>query len=405
MNPMTTTKTTTRESTGCGFVFGFVLLAIGLFFLFMNEGNAVRQHTALEEGLALVVEYESEEKRSFESILVHMAGRLTTQNDRESPIVVDAEFGIAARGVYLHRIVEMLQWEEVRHVHTYTENGQEKTDTTYSYKKTWSAERIDSDRFDDASYVNPVRWAYTSKKIPAPSVYLQKHRVPPSLLDKIKTRSDVSLGRDNLLQMASILELQFGIKQEIQAIPALKQFNIDHDQFISRRTKWPSDRASIGDMRIRFELSPAAAVSVVAMPFDSELHPYRTKNGESVALLEEGIVDAKTMFENERSNVTTMTWVVRLIGLVIVSLGYYILLQPVVDIAHMFSGVPLLGQFIITIVSRSVEVMSGLLGLSTTLIVIAIAWVYYRPLVAFGLFVVAITPYFGMRKKPAKSEI
>ncbi|CAK4463800.1 unnamed protein product [Aphanomyces euteiches] len=369
MNPRTTTKTTTRESTGCGFVFGFALLAIGLFFLFMNEGNAVRQHTALEEGLALVVEYEPEGKQSFESKLVHMAGRLTTQNDRESPIVVDAEFGIAARGVYLHRIVEMLQWEEVRHDHTYTENGQEKTDTTYSYKKTWSAERIDSDRFEDASYVNPVRWAYTSKK------------------------------------MASILELQFGIKQEIQAIPALKQFNVDHDQFISRRTKWPSDRASIGDMRIRFELSPAAAVSVVAMPFDSELHPYRTKNGESVALLEEGIVDAKTMFENERSNVTTMAWVVRLIGLVIVSLGYYILLQPVVDIAHKFSGVPLLGQFIITIVSRSVEVMSGLLGLSTTLIVIAIAWVYYRPLVAFGLFVVAITPYFGMRKKPAKSEI
>ncbi|RHY91107.1 hypothetical protein DYB37_005657 [Aphanomyces astaci] len=408
-----TTRTTTRKSTGGGFLFGFVFLAVSIGLLFWNEGNAVRQYTSLQEGLASVVELD--DTANVESKLVHMTGRLTTQNAQERPIVMDAEFGVAATGVYLHRIVEMLQWKEKRHDHTYTEDGQEKTDVTYTYKKSWSAQSIDSDAFHDASYVNPSYWEYKSKKISAPSVFLRGYRVPDVLLGQISTRDHISLDDASRLQMASILELSLHAPLK-GGIPALKTMDIHHNEFMSKEipsngksnNQQHRDRANIGDLRVRFQVTPASAVSVLAMAYGGALHPYTTKSGDPIVLLEEGVMDAAAMIDRAQALVTMWAWGLRVVGLVLAVVGFNVLLQPVVDLAHLFINVPLLGTFVAAAASWSGEHgprgdcdRVGVVSVSLPVSQIQLMnewWWWSRPLVALGLVLVAITPYIGMLK-------
>ncbi|KAF0709722.1 Aste57867_5784 [Aphanomyces stellatus] len=178
--------------------------------------------------------------------------------------------------------------------------------------------------------------------------------------------------------------------------------DIVDDKYVTRRT---TKASTVGDLRVAFQVTPADSVSIVAKPVDGQLAAFRTKNGESIALLEEGVVDANEMFARAQSNVTMMTWAFRVVGFVLALIGFYILLQPAVDLAHLFVGVPLFGPLVVTLVSWSVDILSFLLALSTSLVVIAISWVFHRPLVAFGLLVIAITPYFfvPVTKKPKTS--
>ena len=62
--------------------------------------------------------------------------------------MVDQEFGVVAKDSYrLRRFVEMLQWTE-----TWVEAKSDGEESHYTYTKEWSAEPIDSRKFEDKQY-------------------------------------------------------------------------------------------------------------------------------------------------------------------------------------------------------------------------------------------------------------
>ncbi len=83
----------------------------------------------------------------------------------------------------------------------------------------------------------------------------------------------------------------------------------------------PSQPA-IGDMRISFSEVPLQNASVVAAQAGSGFAPFPTNTGTTVELISPGIVDAKIMFQHAQEENVTMTWMLRLIGVVFMLVGF-----------------------------------------------------------------------------------
>lgn len=170
--------TTIRQEMKAEKVVGLALLALAALSTAVNESRLARRALSLEEarGLALPLAAPAA-LAGHDGRLVVFSGRLqasTAANSdvneaRESPIVMDAAFGVAVRGVRLHRCVEMLQWVETAHRSTGStpedeDRAGDAAEVTYIYDLRWREEAIDSAGFDDASHWNPPEdaWQYRS---------------------------------------------------------------------------------------------------------------------------------------------------------------------------------------------------------------------------------------------------
>ncbi|KDO17908.1 hypothetical protein SPRG_16691 [Saprolegnia parasitica CBS 223.65] len=308
-------------------VAGLVCVLVCVASLFGNEAHATRTHDGLSGALADVVMYDPTlETAALDGRLVHISARLMGQ-DNGRPIVSDREFGIAVAGVHLHRTVEMYQWRETRHDHTYWEDGEEKKDVTYSYDEVWSESPIYSDRFDDRSYSNPTLWPYTSRKTTHPSLHVETYALSRAIVDLISTPTEpIRLDQRSLLQMESVFDLTLHAPQAVDAIPALVDMFIDAETaFLSRpRKNEPRPhRSAIGDLRVSFAVTPAKRVSILAMPLRGSLVPYTSAGGVPIALVHDGLVPAETMLHHAQASLRWQTMGWRGLGLALSCLGYY----------------------------------------------------------------------------------
>jgi hypothetical protein len=143
----------------------------------------------------------------------------------------------------------------------------------------------------------------------------------------------------------------------------------------------PSSPA-IGDVRVSFSQVPPGEVSIIARQTGSSLGPYQTVAGDNLEMIRAGVAPAVAMFESaERAN-TMLTWVLRLVGLVLMGLGLLQILGPIRVLADV---VPLLG----TIVGMGLGLVAFGVAAPLTLATIALAWVAHRPALAITLFLVA----------------
>ncbi|MBN3302098.1 TMM43 protein, partial [Amia calva] len=117
------------ETTG-GMVVGVGLFALSFYVLFTNEGRALRTASSLDEGLSLVVPLDSihSVEPQNNGKLVHLSGPLRTFQP-----LYDPNYRISIHSVKLKREVEMYQWVEYQESRDYEENGERKTETTYTY--------------------------------------------------------------------------------------------------------------------------------------------------------------------------------------------------------------------------------------------------------------------------------
>ena len=120
-----------------GIGLGISLIGIAVYFLFWNEGNAVRTARALTEGAAGAVSVDSAElDPQNEASLLHINGPLVLA----APLA-DVALGVVApaQTVRLERKVEQFAWIEDKQTTTDTKlgGGQEKT-TQYTYHLDWT---------------------------------------------------------------------------------------------------------------------------------------------------------------------------------------------------------------------------------------------------------------------------
>lgn len=346
----------------------FVVVSIGV--LFWNEGRAIRTAQGLAEGAGIVRSVSADSvDRSNDGRLIHVAGMLSTAGP-----VSDPDFGLKVQGVRLVRHVEVFQWKEETHSETRAKfgGGEERT-TTYKYLRTWSDKPIDSDRFKEPrGHTNPVM-TYQSRDLLAAGTRLGAFAVPDSLLRGFGEPRRVATTE----VQANALQIRVNKPVAVN----------DGVLYVGRDPSQPA----IGDMRISFAEVPLQTASVVAAQAGSGFAPFPTHTGTTVELISAGTVPPKVMFQHAQEENVTMTWVLRLIGVIFMLIGFNLVLRP---LAVAGSVIPLLGD----VIGAGTFLVALVCTTAIAPIVIAFGWLWYRPLVGVGVLVVGAAATWGLSR-------
>ena len=379
MTTVETTSTSWFSRLGSSFkniFFGFLLVIGAIILLFWNEGRAVKTEQNLKEGFSVVVSV-SPDKKDFknEGRLIHFSGMTKSPN-----LLTDGEFGISASALKMQRTVEVYQWKEKASSRTVNKlGGGTETTTTYSYFKDWSDRLINSSIFKESdSHQNP-----TSK----------------SFLDKEWISQGVTVG-------------EYAISEDLlSALSGYKSFTISQEMFDAKNTTTSSQlqlagnmiyyqtsnitTPEIGSTRINYEIIPPQDISVIYKQSGEMLVPYQTKNGSAISMIQLGKSTAEEMFKNAQESNKTMTWILRFVGALLLFIGFQMILGvlPVVG-----SVIPFIGN----IVGAGIGLVSFLLTVIIGTVVIAIAWITYRPFIAVILFAIAVGSYIFLMKNSKK---
>lgn len=363
-----------------GVVFGLLLVVLMVIGLFWNEGRAVQTARSLAEGSGAVVSVGADSvDAANDGKLVHVSGPVTASDG-----LADPDFGIAAQGLRLSRTAEMYQWkEESKSETTKKLGGGEETVTTYSYSKVWDDSQIDSSEFKKPDgHQNPPMEIH-SKTFQIPDGKLVAFDLDTPVLDRIEGDKDYSLASS---QAAAIKAAYTGAKP----------LNVvDGKIYLGADTSSPA----LGDYRIGYELAPLGVVSIVARQAGSRFEPYQTVAGDQLLMVDTGDVPAAKMFADAVSENTVITWLLRAAGLLLLTIGFALFLSP---IGVILDVIPFLGS----IARMGTGIIAFFLAILVGTTTIAIAWFWYRPvlaagILAAGLIAAAAVYYIGRSRKPA----
>ena len=139
----------------------------------------------------------------------------------------------------------------------------------------------------------------------------------------------------------------------------------------------------VGDVRISFYEVPPAEISIIAKTSGDTFTQFRASNGNSFSKLSMGVKDINTMFDDAKSSNTTTAWILRIIGILLCIGGIKAVVAPIQVLADV---IPLLGS----IVGAGTGLVATLLGLAWSFVIIAFAWIRFRPLLGLSLLAAAL---------------
>jgi len=153
----------------------------------------------------------------------------------------------------------------------------------------------------------------------------------------------------------------------------------------------------IGDVRITFTKVVPTDISLIAKVNGSTFEAYKAKNGQKFTRIEMGKVSADEMLEHAKSENNTWTWVLRVLGIMLVVGG----LKAMFGLLPMlFKVLPFLGS----IVGAGVGLVCWVFGVAWSFIIIAIAWLVFRPIIGISLLAVSIAGIVFLKKQAAKRK-
>lgn len=355
-----------------GILVGIVIFLLAFPLLFWNEGRAVQTSKSLNEGASAVVTVEAAAiDPGNEGNLVHAIADVEV-----SEVLRDDTFAIETSGATgLKRTVEMFQWREESRTETRTSvGGTEERVTTYSYNTTWSGNHIDSSRFhNQEGHRNPASMPHQDATFRPSSAMFGDYRLTGDILSRFSNFESMTLTDESLAAIPAGLRDQFRIHQGMLyrgANPASPQ---------------------VGDVRIRFERAPAVTSSIIGQQVGTGFAAYQTQAGDSLLFARTGTHTAESMFADAMAANTMLTWILRFVGWLMLFLGLTMLFRPLSVIA---SVLPIAGS----IVRTGAGLVAFLIASPIALVVVAIAWIFYRPLLGILLLVVGVGILFGLKK-------
>ncbi|XP_057701794.1 transmembrane protein 43 [Corythoichthys intestinalis] len=361
---------------------GGTFVGVGLFFLsihilFTNEGRALRTASSLDEGLAQVVSLETSASLDLQNDnrLVHLSAPLHTSKPLHDP-----NYNVAVQAVKLKREVEMYQWVEYQESRDYQENGETKTETTYTYNTEWKTELINSRSFDkEIGHQNPSAMAVESVTVVAPQVQVGPFTLSQGLVEKINNFQTLSL-------------------KDLNSYKSDPFFTISDDYFY--HTRQPK-RPEVGDVRVQFFFAGTSGdtISVVAKQKGEKLLPFKTKSGDVLEILYLDDLSAEEVFAKEQQSNSMKTWGLRAAGWALMFLAIQLTMRIIYTLVD---WVPILRD----LVSVGLKIFALCVSSSLSLLTIAAGWFFYRPLMAAALGALAFLPMLLARSKlPAKKEL
>lgn len=362
---------------------GLILFVVAFPVLYWNEGRAVRTARSLKEGAGAVVSVGADRvDPANEGRLVHVSGEATT---RET--LTDPDLGVSANAIKLDRKVEMYQWvEEKKSEEKKKLGGGSETITTYTYRKDWSRQAIDSSSFrHPEGHQNPGSLPLESRTITAESVKLGAFTLSPPVVDRLTQTVELPVGQAEAAlipaELAGRVHVQRG-KYYLGANPSSPQ---------------------VGDARIAFGVVKPGPRSLVARQVSSTFEAYPAKAGSNILLVQEGIVSADAMFKAAEAANRAMTWILRVVGFILMFFGLLMVFKP---IAVFGDVIPLVG----TMVGAGLGIFCFLIAFGLSIVTIAVSWIFVRPLLGIGLLVLAGGAIFvlvklGLKKKKARAAL
>ena len=373
---------------------GFCLFLIAFLVLFLNEGR-LYQVEKLEYGKSIVISINADHvAKENDGKLVHLSGKATTD-----ATLTDEVLGVkVANVIKLLRVVEMYQWQETSTSDTKEDlGGGTTTTTTYKYSKEWSDDSINSNNFHEPSGHSNPSLPIQKKEVEAQHVTLGQFTLSKYFVGQM----------DHYQPLPMVVEEQWQVWQVLEKLSVhlnRKTHTYGGYYYVSETPAHPQ----IGDLRIKFEVVRPDIISVVAKQAGFRLDTYTTQTDYSleffgfklvdnnIQLFEYGDVTASAMFKHAKQENTLWTWVLRAVGFFMMFFGLSLIFSVLKVLA---SVIPFLGRIIGFIGSLIAFVIATILSLIT----IATAWLFYRPVLSVILIVIAGVELYllkFLRKKP-----
>ena len=250
-------------------------------------------------------------------------------------VLTDADFGISENAISLSRKVEYYQW--VEHSESKSEDklgGKQETTTTYTYKQEWVSSPVNSADFKDPAYQGKN---YTWTTVEDQDVWAEKvtfgaYVLNESLIHSISSTEPIELDVDfQTLQSMnkSVADTYARIKGNTAVIAdavtnladttetATNGNQVDLD-FVHQagnviyygRT---ANAPEVGDVRITFEKTVPAKVTVVSVVEGNTFKPFVASNKKKFQTLRMGKKSIDEIFEEENESNTMWTWILRIV--------------------------------------------------------------------------------------------
>ena len=333
-----------------GVIFGVILFIAGIVLLFWNEGNNVKNIKTVDEISATYIDIaNSPVDAKNEGKLVALNGKMAIAD----AALQDSEFGVEVKTAKLVRIVEMYQWEEREETDNNSRN--------YYYDGVWRESRIDSSNFHDANHENPSM----------PYEYQGFYAKDISV-------GDFKLSNEQIENMEALDALELDSAKSYKEGYAVKSG--DENQYLTNAADLKNPK--IGDIRIHYEFADYEDVSILAVQKGDSFVDYVSKVGKTTNKVIPGLCDGEGVISYIIDENNAMKWALRIVGTLAIIIGITMLFGPISTIS---SFVPILGG----IVGIGVFLISLLAGLAISLVDIAIAWLFYRPVLGIILLAAA----------------
>ncbi|MBQ9677082.1 MAG: TMEM43 family protein [Prevotella sp.] len=400
---------------------GFVLLIAATALLWWNEGRAVKTAKMLEEAGGAWVEMPNPSKidSNLDGELVCGTAMATTEDS-----LSDNQFGIGAKAIALKRKVEYYQW--VEHSESKSEDklgGKEVTTTTYTYSQEWVPSPVQSSQFKDPAYQNKnmVLTTVEDQDQWAENVTFGAYKLPEGLIHSISSREamELAISEDLLTQFdkatKAAYERFYGVQQPAQPVQPIQNVALsdsakavaDSLQAVNDSINKAMESAQnkkdfeyvhqagnvlyygkvpgspqVGDVRVTFEKIVPAKVTVMAVADGDSFKAFKAKNGKRFQTLVMGKKTGDEIIEDAQDANSTWTWILRIVGIMLVISAFksiFGFLETILKVV----------PFIANIFGFGVGIVCTILGVVWSLIVIALAWLFYRPILAICLIAIA----------------
>ena len=417
---------------------GLIMFCIGTALLWWNEGRAVKTEKMLDEVGGNYVEMENPNKKdaSLDGELICGTALATTEDS-----LSDAQFGVGAKAIALHRKVEYYQWVESSEEKSEDKlGGKEVTTTTYTYSKKWVSTPVESSEFKDPAYQNKNTVLTTVEESDqyAENVSFGAYKLNEALIHRISSSEglDLAISEDLLKDLDKNAQVAYErfygtkkIASKAVEQPAETTVLSDSAKAVADSLKAVNDSIiknavnkkdfeyvhqagnvlyfgrvpgspEVGDVRVTFEKVVPAKVTVMAVVDGDSFKPYKAENGKRFQTLVMGKRSGDDIIEADKEANNMWLWLLRGVGVLLVIgglKGIFGFLETILKVV----------PFIANIFGWGVGVVCTIIGVAWSLIVIAIAWLFYRPILGITLLVIAgfLTWVFAFKGKDKLKEL
>ncbi len=359
-------------------LFGLVLFVAAFPVLFWNESRAVQTARSLSEGQGAVVAVQADAVTAGnEGKLVHVSGAVDSGEE-----LFDEEWNVQAKAVKLIRTVEMYQWKEEEKSESKKKlGGGTETVKTYTYSQEWSDEPIDSSQFQEtAGHENPGAFPVESQTLVADPVKVGAFTLSTEQLDQLNNATDLKVDQ------AAAEQLPDEVRDQVKVA--------EGRYFLGANPAAPA----VGDVRVSFSVVNPSQLSLVGVQTGETFAAFQAKAGDTVLLVEEGMLTAAQMFKAAQERNAVLTWILRAVGFFMFFLGTFLIFRPLAVFADVL---PLFG----TMLGAGIGLFAFLISVVLSSLTIAVAWIFVRPVLGITLLLLAAGATFWLIKRGrAKKE-